>query len=78
MADKYWFLDETPPETPELGGYSYGSIDADNPAPEGAEVLQSKTQLNRLIDTAEDAFKVSNDRAEQDNSNNGRTDEVRS
>lgn len=63
MADKYWFLDETPKETPDLGGYSFGTIDNDNPAPEGAQVLPNKTQLNKVINASEKAWKSAVDAA---------------
>jgi len=68
----YWFKDEAPPETPELGGYSHGVVDKDNPAPEGTEELRNKTQLNRRIKDADDAFvKAVGDKEKQNNGNNG-------
>lgn len=59
MADKYWFLNETPPETPNFGGYSYGLIEGT--PPEGALLFSNKTQLNKQIGDAEKAWKSATD-----------------
>lgn len=53
---KHWFLDETPPETPEFGGYSHGVIDKNNPEPEGAQVLNNDNQLKRAVYAADKKF----------------------
>jgi hypothetical protein len=47
-------LDETPAETPELGGYSLGLIDESNPAPRGAVEFDSQDELDKAVAAAED------------------------
>ena len=46
----FWFLDETPPETQAICGYSYGVVDDSNGPPPGAEVVETQEDIEiRLI-----------------------------
>jgi len=62
----FWFLDESPVETPGFGGYSYGVIDESNPLPKGAMAVINKAQLNKQIKSSEKAFSKSVDEFSED------------
>lgn len=75
MAE-YWLTNDTPEETPELGSYSFGTIDKFNPAPEGAEIFPNKAQLDKAVKALDKAIvsAIENQvkELEKDKSNNGR------
>lgn len=62
----YWFLDETPEETPELGGYSYGLLGEGELLSKGAVELDNLRELDLIIQEAEDIFLKQDEETEDD------------